>query len=104
MTIPNYQHFMLPVLKAAAKGIVYISDVVKEIADEIGYQDSISKELDEIVDQLSEILISLQSNHSDLLNKNYNVYEHSPARSYKKQGSTVTVSTLLFSLPGACRK
>ena len=37
----------------------------KEIADEIGYQDSISKELDEIVDQLSEILISLQSNHSD---------------------------------------
>ena len=38
----------------------------KEIADEIGYQDSISKELDEIVDQLSEILLSLQSNHSDL--------------------------------------
>lgn len=37
----------------------------KEIADEIGYQDSISKELDEIVDQLSEILLSLQSNHSD---------------------------------------
>lgn len=37
----------------------------KEIADEIGYQDSISKELDEIVDQLREILISLQSNHSD---------------------------------------
>lgn len=37
----------------------------KEIADEIGYQDSISKELDEIVDQLSEILISLQINHSD---------------------------------------
>lgn len=37
----------------------------KEIADEIGYQDSISKELDKIVDQLSEILISLQSNHSD---------------------------------------
>ena len=37
----------------------------KEIADEIGYQDSISKELDGIVDQLSEILISLQSNHSD---------------------------------------
>ena len=37
----------------------------KEIADEIGYQDAISKELDEIVDQLSEILISLQSNHSD---------------------------------------
>lgn len=37
----------------------------KEIADEIGYQDSLSKELDEIVDQLSEILISLQSNHSD---------------------------------------
>lgn len=37
----------------------------KEVADEIGYQDSISKELDEIVDQLSEILISLQSNHSD---------------------------------------
>lgn len=38
----------------------------KEIADVIGYQDSISKELDEIVDQLSEILLSLQSNHSDL--------------------------------------
>ena len=38
----------------------------KEIADEIGYQDSISKELDEIVDQLSEILLSLQSNHSNL--------------------------------------
>lgn len=38
----------------------------KEIADEIGYQDSISKELDEIVDQLNEILLSLQSNHSDL--------------------------------------
>lgn len=38
----------------------------KEIADEIGYQDSISKELDEIVDQLSKILLSLQSNHSDL--------------------------------------
>ena len=38
----------------------------KEIADEIVYQDSISKELDEIVDQLSEILLSLQSNHSDL--------------------------------------
>lgn len=38
----------------------------KEIADEIGYQDSISKELHEIVDQLSEILLSLQSNHSDL--------------------------------------
>ena len=38
----------------------------KEIADEIGYQDSISKELDEMVDQLSEILLSLQSNHSDL--------------------------------------
>ena len=37
----------------------------KEIADEIGYQDSISKELDEIVDQLSEILLSLQNNHSD---------------------------------------
>ena len=37
----------------------------KEIADEIGYQDSISKELDEIVDQLSEILLSLQSKHSD---------------------------------------
>ena len=37
----------------------------KEIADEIGYQDSISKELDEIVDQLSEILLSLQSNYSD---------------------------------------
>ena len=36
----------------------------KEIADEIGYQDSISKELDEIVDQLNEILLSLQSNHS----------------------------------------
>ena len=37
----------------------------KEIADEIGYQDSISKELDEIVDQLNEILLSLQSKHSD---------------------------------------
>lgn len=37
----------------------------KEIADEIGYQDSISKELDEIVDQLNEIMLSLQSNHSD---------------------------------------
>ncbi len=37
----------------------------KEIADEIGYQDSISKELNEIVDQLSEILLSLQNNHSD---------------------------------------
>lgn len=37
----------------------------KEIADEIGYQDSISKELDEIVEQLSEILLSLQNNHSD---------------------------------------
>lgn len=37
----------------------------KEIADEIGYQDSISKELKEIVDQLSEILLSLQNNHSD---------------------------------------
>lgn len=37
----------------------------KEIADEIGYQDSISKELDEIVDQLNEILLSLQNNHSD---------------------------------------
>lgn len=37
----------------------------KEIADEIGYQDSISKELAEIVDQLSEILLSLQNNHSD---------------------------------------
>lgn len=37
----------------------------KELADEIGYQDSISKELDEIVDQLSEILLNLQSNHSD---------------------------------------
>lgn len=37
----------------------------KEIADEIGYQDSISKELDEIVDQLNEILLRLQSNHSD---------------------------------------
>ena len=37
----------------------------KEIADEIGYQDSISKELDEIVDQLNEILLSLQSNRSD---------------------------------------
>lgn len=37
----------------------------KEIADEIGYQDSISKELDEIVDQLNEILLSLLSNHSD---------------------------------------
>ena len=35
MTIPNYQHFMLPVLKVAAKGNVYISDVVKEIADEM---------------------------------------------------------------------
>ena len=33
MTIPNYQHFMLPVLKAATKGNVYISDVVKDIAD-----------------------------------------------------------------------
>lgn len=32
----------------------------KEIADEIGYQDSISKELDEIVDQLNEILLSLR--------------------------------------------
>lgn len=37
----------------------------KEIADEIGYQDSISKELDEIVNQLNEILLSLQSKHSD---------------------------------------
>lgn len=37
----------------------------KEIADEIGYQDSISKELDEIVDQLNEILLSLQNIHSD---------------------------------------
>lgn len=37
----------------------------KEIADEIGYQDSISKELDEIVDQLNEILLSLQNKHSD---------------------------------------
>ncbi len=35
MTIPNYQHFMLPVLKAATKGNVYISDVVKNIADEM---------------------------------------------------------------------
>ena len=37
----------------------------KEIADEIGYQDSITKELEEIVDQLNEIVLSLQSNHSD---------------------------------------
>lgn len=47
------------------KGNIRSLKRLKEIADEIGYQDSISKELDEIVDQLSEILISLQSNHSD---------------------------------------
>lgn len=35
MTIPNYQTFMLPVLKSAAKGSVYISDVVKQLADEM---------------------------------------------------------------------
>ncbi len=35
MTIPNYQTFMLPVLKYAAKGSVYISDVVKQLADEM---------------------------------------------------------------------
>lgn len=35
MTIPNYQAFMLPVLKSAAKGSVYISDVVKQLADEM---------------------------------------------------------------------
>lgn len=35
MTIPNYQAFMLPVLKSAAKGSVYISDIVKQLADEM---------------------------------------------------------------------
>lgn len=35
MTIPNYQTFMLPVLKSASKGSVYISDVVKQLADEM---------------------------------------------------------------------
>lgn len=33
--IPNFQVFMLPVLKAAAQGSVNISDVVKKIADEM---------------------------------------------------------------------
>lgn len=47
------------------KGNIRSLKRLKEIAGEIGYQDSISKELDEIVDQLSEILLSLQSNHSD---------------------------------------
>lgn len=35
MTIPNYQAFMLPILKSAAKGSVYISDIVKQLADEM---------------------------------------------------------------------
>lgn len=31
--IPNFQYFMLPVLKSAAKGAVSISDVIEDIAD-----------------------------------------------------------------------
>ena len=33
--IPNYQQFMLPVLKSAANGAVNISDVVNKLADEM---------------------------------------------------------------------
>lgn len=54
----------------------------KEIADEIGYQDSISKELDEIVDQLNE--------HSPVLSLRIKVVR--------------SVSTLIQSNPGAFRK
>ena len=57
----------------------------KEIADEIGYQDSISKELDEIVDQLNK------------------VYEHSPVLSLRIK-VVRSVSTLIQSNPGAFRK
>ncbi|MBQ8784751.1 MAG: restriction endonuclease [Alphaproteobacteria bacterium] len=32
--IPNYQYFMLPVLKAAGKGTVSISDIIENIANE----------------------------------------------------------------------
>lgn len=35
MTIPNYQVFMLPVLKEAAHGAVYISDVVNKLAEDM---------------------------------------------------------------------
>lgn len=34
MSIPNYQYFMLPVLKAAGNGTVSISDIIETIADE----------------------------------------------------------------------
>ena len=34
MSIPNYQYFMLPVLKAAGSGTVSISDIIETIANE----------------------------------------------------------------------
>lgn len=34
MSIPNYQYFMLPVLKAAGNGTVSISDIIETIANE----------------------------------------------------------------------
>lgn len=37
--IPNYQQFMLPVLKSAANGAVNISDVVNKLADEMHISD-----------------------------------------------------------------
>lgn len=45
---------------SSIKGNIKSVNKSKDIADQIGYQDTISKELEEITDQLSEILLSLQ--------------------------------------------
>lgn len=37
--IPNYQQFMLSVLKSVANGVVNISDVVNKLADEMYISD-----------------------------------------------------------------
>lgn len=39
MSIPNYQYFMLPVLKATGSGTVSISDIIETIADEAHISD-----------------------------------------------------------------
>lgn len=41
--IPDYQHFMLPVLKSAANGIVNISDVVNKLSDEMNISEEDKK-------------------------------------------------------------
>ncbi|MBD5391507.1 restriction endonuclease [bacterium] len=44
MAIPNFQHFMLPVLKAAATGNVNLADVVKDIAAQMRFSEEDRKQ------------------------------------------------------------